>query len=113
MTVRGSESSGFKRTVEMEDTLDWYAVAMAGEEAMSKHSANGSCSVELVVDGKRERTLYPKGRDSERRAWAMASVITKLKQAGEAKEIQHRFQSDPGINHCGICGEPRSHHLNG
>ena len=77
--------SGFDRTVELEDNLDWYAVAMAGETAMSK-SANGSCSVTLLNDGIEIQTLYPKGRDSQRRAWAMASAITKLKQARDADQ---------------------------
>ena len=70
--------SGFDRSVEVEDNLDWYAVAMAGEAAMAG-SSNGSAQVTLLKDEKLVETLYPKGRDSERRAWGMASVITQLK----------------------------------
>ena len=105
--------SGFDRSVELEDNLDWYAVAMAGEAAMAG-SSNGSCSVTLIHDGTEIETLYPKGRDSERRAWGMASVITKLKKfRDDAGKEQHRFQVNRGINHCGICGKPRSQHVDG
>ncbi len=71
-------------TIEMEDTLDWYTVAMAGERAMSA-SSNGSCTVHLGREGigKSVMIRYPKGRDSERRAWAMAGVITEMKAAVE------------------------------
>ena len=72
-------------TIEVDDAMDWYVVAMAGERAMAA-SSNGSCTVHLARPGQGESVMvrHPKGRDSERRAWAMVSVVTEMKAAVEA-----------------------------